>query len=572
LPGIYKTFLLLIILSLIPHCLYADQRITEDGHQSSVSRPILRHPLESASSEISLKTRRLLLQALREVKLTPEDFIEKFLDFSQLSAKEKNSEDQADFLLEAFYEAQRREILTPELLRRFGYLFSGDSFESESPGFARLDRGHFEKVRDALPEAQKHDLDSGMRERFSEVLPHPVAQTPREAILKMMNGKNIWADQKFSESADFLIGKPFIGSWDFAVKHLGLLFLLKAREVSPEAKRISDETVKRWLEQLDKGGNQVKDSLHPSLSRVDNPELLKQLENSARLPSNRHKNGVVNSPSIIYGQQYRNLILKEILRSYPLNFDQRKKVSTQLAENERELTEQLSLFELGETTTDEITGYNTFSLVTTILAAKDPSRALEVIRKKSEAPFAPYRIYSDFKATPRAGAARTVPYRLAELAHEKDPAKQKLLKQKLAAAATNFVNYLPDLMFHSRGRYMHRGEDQLAPYFFHPAVPYEAAALRLLGSDPQFSEAERKEFKEMRSLLTKALLASQKKDGTFATPDQIGDGDGDGGYSSSPVWVNPLTGLALLSLIEDSVEPQTQWGILNPDISKNVGK
>jgi hypothetical protein len=556
----------ILTLSLSPHYLSADQKTTDIGHQSSVSRPTLRHPVESSASEIPLKNRRLLLLALRDTKLTPEDFIEKILDFSQLPAREKNSEDLADFLLEAFKEAQRRGILTPELLRRLGYLLSGDSFESESPGFARLGRGQFEQVRDALPEAQKHDLDSGMRERFSEVLPHPVSQTPREAILKLMKGKNIWDDKKFSESADFLIGKPFIGSWDFAVKNLGVLFLLKAREVSPEAKRISDEAVKHWLEYLDKKGPQERESLHPSLSRVDNPDLLKQLENSARSPSNRHKNGVINSPTIIYGHQYRNLVLKEILRIYPLTPDQRKKLANQLAENEKELTEQLSLFELGETTTDEITGYNTFSLVTTILTAKDPSRALQVIREKSEAPFAPYRIYSDYKATPRAGAARTVPYRLAELAHEKDPEKQKVLKQKLAAAATNFMNYLPDLMFHSRGRYMHRGEDQLAPYFFHPAVPYEAAALTSLASDPQFSEIERKEFKEMRSLLTKALLASQKKDGTFATPDQIGDGDG--AYSSSPIWVNPLTGLALLSLIDDTVEPQSQWGILNPDIFK----
>ena len=62
-------------------------------------------------------------------------------------------------------------------------------------------------------------------------------------------------------------------------------------------------------------------------------------------------------------------------------------------------------------------------------------------------------------------------------------------------------------------------------------------------------------------------MMSQKADGTFALPDTKGDSEG-GAYNSSPAWVNPLVGLALLSLIDDAKEPYTQFGILNPDLSR----
>ena len=112
-------------------------------------------------------------------------------------------------------------------------------------------------------------------------------------------------------------------------------------------------------------------------------------------------------------------------------------------------------------------------------------------------------------------------------------------------------------------------DDRIAPYYFHPTVPYEASALRMLADDPGLSESERTHFKYLKDRLRRGIIASQKADGTFMLPDAVGDPtakkEENGGYYSSPAWVNPLAGLALLCLIDDAQEPYTQFGILNPE-------
>lgn len=302
---------------------------------------------------------------------------------------------------------------------------------------------------------------------------------------------------------------------------------------------------------------------------IGKPDVLQLMSERALRPENRQENGVLNSPPIIYAHQFRNLVLKEIRRGFLLDETQRRFLDSELNKNEKELTSMLSRFQSEEDTTDGLSGLNTYALATTVLTSRDPSRAFQAMRADSDQEYSPYYVDSNVRSSPRAGAGRNVPFRLAEIVHGRTPQEIKTARERLAKAAVNYMDYLPDLMYHARGRYWHRGNDRIAPYFFHPTVPYEAAALRMLASDPGLSERERAHFRYLKDRLRRGLLASQKADGTFMLPDAVGDPaekkEENGGYHSSPAWVNPLAGLALLCLIEDAQEPHTLFGILNPE-------
>lgn len=519
------------------------------------------------------------LQKIQGVPLSRSALHNSLLNFSHLTPSESNSEPMAEYLGSIYQDSKDRGSLDRSTVRHMGSLFAGDSFDPNGKGFGKHSRGVFEHFRsEALP-IERHDLDAGVKDKQDIQVSKSLSKNPRDAVNRLIKAMPIWGDDHFAESADFLFGKPYIASWDLAIKHLGLLFLLKSREVSPEAKEMSDRMVKYWLENLGKENKHAAvlaatkaeemDFLKNALVEMGQPDILKKMDDRAKSPEHRHANGVINSPPIIYAQQYRNLILKEVLQNraeFRMTDEQAGILKKQLDENEKELTGMLKEFKTGEYTTDAITGFNTYALVTTVLTAKEPSNALKAMKKITDQEFAPYLIESKYPATPRAGAARTVPFRLAELVHATSKKDESVSTEKLAKAANNYITYLPDLMFHSRGRYMHRGDDQLAPYYFHPTVPYEAAALRVLANDPSFSKEQRAQFNLNRSKLERALLASQKPNGTFALPDVDGDAEGGGAYPSSDAWVNPLVGLALLSLIDDSKKPFTQLGILNPEM------
>ena len=78
----------------------------------------------------------------------------------------------------------------------------------------------------------------------------------------------------------------------------------------------------------------------------------------------------------------------------------------------------------------------------------------------------------------------------------------------------------------------------------------------MLANDPGFTEMERTHFAYLKDRLQRAIIASQKANRTFMLPDTVGNltlkKEENGGYYSSPAWVNPLVGLALLCLIDDA--------------------
>jgi hypothetical protein len=473
---------------------------------------------------------------------------------------ESGSKEGAVLLGELYQKAKKRRLLDGELIRYFGYLFAGDSFDPKSDGFARYSRDVFEDMRMQGSEEEKANLDEGLRQRFLDHLERSQTLNPEEAIKKLVQALPIWADPNITKVGDVLATDQNLGTWDFAVKTLGLLFLLRARHVSPEAKAASNRVVELWLDNLVKEGlhrpprepsqaKQNREFLKTALSELGASDVLKKMDEQAERDSNRHQNGTLANPAILYAHQFRNLVLKEILQGFKMTASQREKVEERLLANEEGLTDMLNRFRAGENTEDGLSGFNTFAVATTVLIARNPGEALRSMRAISAQPWLPYRIDSDVKASARAGAARTVPFRLAELVHAETLQEKEALKQKLETASDNYISHIPDLMFHLRGKGWHRGEDQLTPYYFHPSAPFEAAALQLMSQDPSF-EKSKKKIADQKALLKKALLASQKPDGTFALPD-VKHTAGEGGYSVSPAWVNPLAGLTLLKLIED---------------------
>lgn len=531
-------------------------------------------------STLPLSKRGAFLVRLAERSLSRDEIQKSALNFSTLSPEDRQSKEMADYLVTVFEVAQKRDLLDASLTRQLGRLFAGDSFDPSGNGFGKISRSEFEKCLSQASPQQKKDLEAGIRDCLDEQIEKSPSCTPQESVQKLVRAMAIWDDEDYADSADCFFGCEYDSSWNLAVKHLGVLFLLKAREVSPEANTLSNRMVGYWLKKLADGqplnaikpGNlspEDKSYLHKTLVEIGQPEILEKLAERAQLPENRHKGPVINSPSIIYAHQFRNLILKEIQRGFSLDESQLKLVAAELAKNESELTDMLTPFLAEEGTTDGLSGYNTYAVATTVLTSRNPGPAFQAMLAISDQEFAPYYVDSQVMASPRAGAGRTVPFRLVEVAHGSQSAGIEIVRRKLAKAAVNYMEYLPDLMYHARGRFWHRGDDRLAPYFFHPTVPYEAAALRMLSHDPGFSETERAQFRTLKDRLRRALIASQKPDGTFMLPDTVGDPtmkpEENGGYYSSAAWVNPLAGLALLCLIDDARELHTQYGILNPE-------
>jgi len=502
------------------------------------------------------------------------------LNFSTVSEDSRQSTEMAEYLALVFQVTQKRGLLDAEMARKFGRLFAGDSFAPEGNGFGKNSRTSFEKCRSMSSPEQKQGLEDGLKECFEEQLAKATICSPRQSVRKLVGAMTNWGDERYAQSADCFFGTEYVSSWNLAVKHLGILFLLKSREVSPAANAVSNRMVANWLKVLNDGKaptpispNQLNAEdeaiLSTVLVEIGKPDILKKMAERAERPENRHANGVINSPPIIYVHKFRNLILKEIRRGFPLNEKERAFLETELNKNEAELTDMLRQFRTEEDTTDGLSGYNTYALATTVLTSRDPNLALAAMRADSDQDYSPYYVDSNTISSPRAGAGRTVPFRLAELVHGRTSQELKTARERLAKAAVNYMDYLPDLMYHARGRYWHRGDDRIAPYFFHPTVPYEAATLKMLANDPSFSEVERTHFRYLKDRLRRALIASQKADGTFMLPDTVGDPtekkEENGGYYSSAAWVNPLAGLALLCLIDDAEELHTQFGILNPE-------
>ena len=553
-----------------------------------ISRALLAKPTpKSVPSEdvellatLPLPERGALLKRLDGKPLSHADIRQFALNFSNLSEDALQSMDMAEYLALVFEVTQKRDLLDAEMAHDLGKLFAGDSFDPEGNGFGKNSRSYFEKCRKMANAEQKQSLEVGLKECFEVQIAKTPKCSPRESVRKLVGAMTNWGDERYAQSADCFFGSEYASSWNLAVKHLGVLFLLKSREVSPEASSLSNRMVANWLKGLADGKTLIpirpnqpsaedKAILNSVLVEIGKPDILQNLAERALRPENRHKNGVINSPPIIYAHQFRNLILKEIRRGFPLDETQRKCLDEELNKNETELTDMLRQFRAEEETTDGLSGYNTYSIATTVLTSLDPSLALAAMREVSEQEYSPYFVDSDTKASPRAGAGRTVPFRLAEVTHGRTPEEIQTARQKLGKAAINYMDYLPDLMYHARGRYWHRGEDRIAPYFFHPTVPYEAATLRMLANDPGFSEMERTQFRYLKDRLRRGLIASQRADGTFMLPDNVGDPtakkEENGGYYSSPAWVNPLVGLALLCLIDDAKELHTKFGILNPE-------
>jgi hypothetical protein len=102
----------------------------------------------------------------------------------------------------------------------------------------------------------------------------------------------------------------------------------------------------------------------------------------------------------------------------------------------------------------------------------------------------------------------------------------------------------------------------LLPFFFlhaemHPGLPYATSALRLLLRDPSTPPGDADALRKVSANLHKKSLAMFQDNGLFQPMGVLE-------YFSSPGYVNPLAGLALLPLLEeyDGTKVNPSLGIL----------
>lgn len=102
------------------------------------------------------------------------------------------------------------------------------------------------------------------------------------------------------------------------------------------------------------------------------------------------------------------------------------------------------------------------------------------------------------------------------------------------------------------------GVDELAPYYLYSTIPYQTAAIELLLEEKK--PEEKKLLEQMREETRRAILSLVREDGQFYGPE----------YESSPGYVNPLFGLALIPLAKDCATTPSDQNDLHGILVRNI--
>ncbi len=207
--------------------------------------------------------------------------------------------------------------------------------------------------------------------------------------------------------------------------------------------------------------------------------------------------------------------------------------------------------------------FNTFALSAALIAdPTPPDAALEALRQVypglQDPMDIPYHVSLGLVNSKNMEGAngRAVLFYLALLT--KDRSSPVDYRKHLIDALKFYDQQMPRLMAHVLLTGFHQYTDaNNAPYYFYASIPYVTAAIQMLSKNATGDEL--KELEKMRESITKQLLFFLTEDGTFV-PESAAEGD----YQSSPAYVNPLAGLALLPLLQDSCNgtPAGSLGIL----------
>lgn len=365
-------------------------------------------------------------------------------------------------------------------------------------------------------------------------------------------------------------------SWEASLLSIKSLFLLMASGFCPSLKRVPAQFVQALVNFRPNSNLQYQIDYFPEAQR-----WLRVNQKYFALDSNIDFEPF--SAYAIFDNLFNLIFLKELRRLHSKNDENSQKINRILNHTNRLMKIKVNERRLSGTTGS---GFMTYAYASSLIALKRQSRdntissvitRLNRVIQEAQSPLhIPYKpiLRSDPQYLPnvpsrsvRASAARNVVTHLALFLTDSKRKVLSIHKNNLIAALKAYVNYLPDLIFHTRRDCTHAAGDRLAPYYFYPSVPYATAAVYLLLQHDKITTDDRNKLISFKLQLKYALLTMYSKLGTnnqfcpmgglryFQTQ-----------YSSSPRYTNPLAGLALIPLL-DHKSKHKQWknpfGILN---------
>ncbi len=464
----------------------------------------------------------------------------------------------------------------------------------------------FENFYHALPDDLQKAFDRERRKRLRERTAEKVkANPPCQVLCELVRRAPDWSEERFYISPEGAKGQRL--GWEFAMRSLGVLFMAKAAPYCPEAKKRFLEIQNKWLtapevkpselpkedatifdvapvgeQEEKKKEDEAAAYLNAALAEIKvglDAEAVARLEAFAKNAAVRTSNGPPRDAPTVYGKLFYALFLREMQRNTALSSQDQKRVAQAIQADEQSLNGDLGKFERAQRGVDGSL-FNTYLLSSTILALPIPAdgalKKLDHLIATAPSPATlPYDIESE-RGNDRSGAARSVVAQLAGYLKAPDAQKKEAQQRKLEFVLNNYLNHVPSLQDHVSYNAVHTGFDGLAPYYYYPSIPYAAAALRKLehdATDPKLKTQRQEDLQELYG----GLLEMLEKDRVFRSLGQNNTANKSEGlaeeeqpqgkrtYDSSPAYVNPLAGLAIVAMVDscDGKKVRSSFGIMD---------
>lgn len=372
-------------------------------------------------------------------------------------------------------------------------------------------------------------------------------------------------------------------SWDAAMLNLQMLFFLEAAPYCQELKDMPQKLTKLLLLYPETFKSTKKNNETAIKEFNEILEMFRAQHVPEKVIQNWIKMNAIEyetskwTTADIYRVQFHLLLLQKLFQH--LSIDDKARVHIQ-ALIDKTTDEAFTLLEgvpEGEKADDrwETSAFTTYAFASFLIAIPKQFIAreafvkglthLKLLVKTSKDPLAlPYYPNAQedpyHSMTPKASSARNLPVYLT--LYVKDPNNTEYKKQ-LIAAIRNWTQHMTSLKllvrFHNE---THLAEDDdLAPYYFYASAIYQTAAIKLLLEEEDITQQEKEELLQLKQATIVGILGMLQKSGLFIPQGGSHFETSDSLYPSSPSYVNPLAGLALLPLI-DNPSQKGSFGVL----------
>ena len=434
---------------------------------------------------------------------------------------------------------------------------------------------HFESSRQRLTGAQQEKFEAAV---FDKLFSKELSGSPCEAACKTAESYAYWAQKRYLSNPEY---RHTAVSWEFALNSLGMLFLLKSAPYCEKVKPIAHQLVKHYFPKRSTDE-------FPKPKNTSGFGGIQELAKTSRAITRDHKDF---DKILAYGKLFYILLMREIGAQSKgekpvLTGVDLTQVEEELALMEASIENELEGFKNPKSLQDEGNGiyepknfqsmvnshtgsyFETFMMSMTKLVVPLPKDASELMDKvlagsleEADGPlnlvYGFGRGYSPSKANPRGAAARAVPFHLSYYLEAKTADEKVQYADYLFQALENHNKHSGSMIFHIARNQTHRPNgyseyDGIAPYYYYPSTPAVSLSYKVLKEDPAVSEEKKAKLEKMEVEYLRKLRMLANRESRFL---ELGTDR----YPSSPSYVNPLAGLALLTYCD-----KQSWGLLTP--------